>query len=260
MATDFWFKFKFKDWVNDTRPLSVKSKGILMELIIYMRQSTPKGECELDISFISRITGGLTEEVTEALTEFEKFATLDFEKRDEKVFLISRLIKKEFQKTVINQMNGKKGGNPRLTDSDNRKEEKKDKATPNSNFNSNSEFESKEKGGMGEKTTFDPTLVDQKFNEFSEGQTWLESVSMQLRTGSVEKTQELLYTFLLIQNNSDKLVGRIDSEIKSHFNNWAQKQIKDYGTETIASRKTGLNSMVEVANEYLQRYHRPGSQ
>lgn len=109
-------------------------------------------------------------------------------------------------------------------------------------------------GGSGGKN-FDADLVEQKFQEFSNRTQWLEAVSMQLRTGSMEKTHELLYTFLLEQNNSLKLAGRQDDDILHHFNKWAQIEIKKHGRETIASKHEGLESLAERAAQYLQQYN-----
>jgi len=43
MASEYWFKFKYKDWQNDVKPLSLTARAILLEMIIYMRQSPDKG-------------------------------------------------------------------------------------------------------------------------------------------------------------------------------------------------------------------------
>lgn len=130
MADEFWFKFNFKDWADDVKPLSLKARGLLIELIIYMRKNN--GEIIIDIPLIVRLTGGLTEEITESLTEFKTFAIFDFQILDGKEIMISRKIKKALHKSLVNRENGNKGGNPRLSMSVNRS------VNPTSNSNSNS--------------------------------------------------------------------------------------------------------------------------
>lgn len=160
MATDFWFKFNFKDWSNDVKPLSLTARGMLMELIIYMRQSPVKGVVQNDVRLLVRLTGGLTEEITESITEFRENGIFDFvtdENGAEQI--VSRRIIKEFQKSATNSENGKKGGNPnlkkdsRLSDSvnrnSNRTSNQKHNRTSNSIFNSDSKLLSKGKGVKG---------------------------------------------------------------------------------------------------------------
>lgn len=152
MATDFWFKFNFKDWANDVRPLSLTARGLLLEMIIYMRQAPVVGQMPNDIRLIVRLTGGLTEEITESITEFKNFGILDFVKNDDgSETIISRRIVKEFERSRINAQNGKNGGNPklkkqiRLTESVNQNENQTHNRTSNSISNSNfdSEIENK---------------------------------------------------------------------------------------------------------------------
>jgi hypothetical protein len=150
MATEFWFKFNFKDWANDVRPLSLTARGMLLELIIYMRQTATIGMMPLDIRLIVRLTGCLTEEATESITEFKNFGIFDFVKNDDgSETIISRRIVKEFERSRINTANGKNGGNPtlknkiRLTDSVNQNANQTSNSISNSNFNSNFDLEKK---------------------------------------------------------------------------------------------------------------------
>lgn len=136
MASDFWFKFNFKDWADDVKPLSLQARGLLIELIIYLRKQN--GEMKADIPLLCRLTGGLTEEITECLTEFKNFGILDFiELPDGSITLSSRRIKKEISKCLINKVNGAKGGNPRLTEPDIPTDKAQDNPSPNSIFISN---------------------------------------------------------------------------------------------------------------------------
>lgn len=165
MATDFWFKFNFKDWSNDVKPLSLTARGMLMELIIYMRQSPVKGVVQNDVRLLGRLTGGLTDEITESITEFRENGIFDFiidENGAEQI--VSRRIIKEFEKSATNSENGKKGGNPRLkkesrlTDSDKRNSNRTSNQThnrpSNSIFNSDSEIDIEGKRGEGEKPKY----------------------------------------------------------------------------------------------------------
>jgi hypothetical protein len=147
MATEFWFKFNFKDWASDVKPLSLTARGLLMEIIIYMNNSKTFF-VENDIRFLVRLSGGLTEEVTESIAEFKKFGILDFEQNEAgQEIIVSRRLRKFLEKSRINTENGQKGGNPtlknksRLTESDNQN------ANPPSNSisisNSNSDLDNK---------------------------------------------------------------------------------------------------------------------
>lgn len=140
MAAEFWFKFYFKDWADDVKPLSLASRGLLMELIIELRKRG--GSMPVDVRLISRLTGGLTEEITHGLEEFRAHGIFDFEKTDKGEILKSRKILKEISKSLTNKENGKKGGNPYLK-SDNpsvkRKVNRKTNRTPNSDSISNSD-------------------------------------------------------------------------------------------------------------------------
>lgn len=177
MATDFWFKFNFKDWANDVRPLSLTARGLLLEMIIYMRQAPVVGQMPNDIRFIVRLTGGLTEEITESITEFKNFGILDFVKNDDGTeTIISRRIVKEFERSRINAENGKNGGNPklkkeiRLTESVNQNSNQTHNRTSNSIFNSNSEDDFIEKGVQGEKQITAEMLakIPEKVHEFAD--------------------------------------------------------------------------------------------
>jgi len=150
MAKDFWFKFYFKDWADDVKPLSLGAKGLLIELIIELRKRG--GEMPVDVNLISRLSGGLTEQITEHLTEFRASDIFDFELRGTSEFLISRKIKNEIAISLKNSQNGKLGGSPLLKPlkpSVNPKPKREDNRAPNSIFNSNSdsnnEFEKKKK-------------------------------------------------------------------------------------------------------------------
>jgi hypothetical protein len=165
MSNDFWFKFNFKDWANDVKPLSLSARGLLIELIIYMRRPENSGEMPNDPILISRLTGELTETVIRNLSEIEKFAILSFEKNaaGESV-IISRKIVKEFSISLKNRENAKKGGNPllkknenRLSDSDNRTDNRVSYSYSNSNSNSlkekkGVEWEKKEKAKKPKKS------------------------------------------------------------------------------------------------------------
>lgn len=115
MASDFWFKFYFKKWADDVKPLSLTARGLLVELVIYMRRPEVKGRVVNDTRLLCRLTGGLTDEVTGSLTEFKTHKTLDFEiGGDGLEYLVSRSITEEFKVSAINAANGSKGGNPNL--------------------------------------------------------------------------------------------------------------------------------------------------
>ena len=167
MASEYWFKFKYKDWQNDVKPLSLTARAILLEMIIYMRQSPDKGTMPNDIRLISRLSGSLTEEATEGLSEILKFAILDLAKNERgEEIIVSRKITKEFEISRINAANGSLGGNPsikdeiRLTEPLNRNHKRNHKRTSYSYSNSNSDSNFEDKGGVGEKETSDPSPAE----------------------------------------------------------------------------------------------------
>lgn len=110
MASEYWFKFKYKDWANDVKSLSLTARGLLAELIIVLRQRPYYGKIELDIDLFCRITGGKPEEVNAAIVEFRRYETFDFVGR----YLISRRITEELERSNTNKKNGSNGGNPAL--------------------------------------------------------------------------------------------------------------------------------------------------
>lgn len=159
MSADFWFKFKFKDYIADTRPLSLTARGILMEIIIYM-ESNKTYWIPNDVGLIVRLTGGTTEEITHGLSEFFRFASLNFEKNERgEEIIVSRKIFKDLEKSRINAENGKKGGNPqikkqiRLTEhtTDGLTESVKPEVKPRANSVYDSYLEGRDKGVKGEK-------------------------------------------------------------------------------------------------------------
>jgi hypothetical protein len=114
MAKDS-FKFSFKDWSNDVKYLSLSARGLLIELIIELRKKG--GRIELDEKKIARFSGGSEEEVRSALEEIYNYAILDREvdRIEDKTFIKSRRILREFEKSRINKENGAMGGNPKLS-------------------------------------------------------------------------------------------------------------------------------------------------
>lgn len=112
MANEYWFKFNFKDWDEDVKPLSLTARGALAGLIIFLRKSG--GMVAVDNMLLARITGGKIEEMPICLNEFRQFNTFDFKFEGGCEYLVSRKITKELNRTKINKDNGSKGGNPNL--------------------------------------------------------------------------------------------------------------------------------------------------
>lgn len=166
MASDFWFKFYFKDWADDVKPLSLTARGLLIELIIHLRKN--EGEMPCDIRLISRLTGGLSDEITGGLREFRENLIFDFEKRGEKEFLISRKIKKEIHISLTNRLNGEKGGNPTLKNSVNPSDNRGDNRPSNSIFNSDSEFKNENNSGQNKSGESFETMIWPTFDDFWE--------------------------------------------------------------------------------------------
>lgn len=170
MANNFWFKFNFKDWANDVKPLSLNARGLLVELIIHLRQCDPVGEMPNDIRLLVRLTGALTNEITEAINEFRENKIFDFEIREGKEFLISRRINKEKAKSLIAIENGSKGGNPELIKKTNIWLTKKVNQELNQTHNFNSIFNfdlfynnyGKKVGKEKAKKAFDKLTIEEK--------------------------------------------------------------------------------------------------
>jgi hypothetical protein len=207
MAKDFWFKFYFKDWSDDVKPLSLMARGLLIELIIELRKSN--GEIPLDINLISRLSGGLTEQITECITEFKTFGILDFEIRDGKEFLISRKIKKEIAISLINKNNGRKGGNPSLKSvnpSLNPSDNPTDNRTPISNsiFISNSRYS----------------------DQYKQTESQVEFGIRMLGVNNLRKHQENLFHLLdafVVYLDHNKIMKEDFNEFCNHFGNWVVK-------------------------------------
>lgn len=164
MAAEFWFKFYFKDWRSDTILLSTEEKGLLIELIIYMRENN--GECPIDIRLINRLTEITTDNLKIAIQTFREKNIFDFETKEGKEYFISRKIKKEIHKSIVNKENGSKGGNPNLINSDNQinKISVKRKANRISNSISNSDSNNKSKEENVENFDFKTSMLDYGFD------------------------------------------------------------------------------------------------
>lgn len=114
MAKNFWFKFYYKDWSDDVKPLSLSARGLLIELIIYMRKLPNPGYMPVDIGLTVRLTGGLTDEIRQGFNEFKQNGIFDFEIIEGVEHIVSRKIAKEHAQSIENQKNGLLGGNPSL--------------------------------------------------------------------------------------------------------------------------------------------------
>ena len=216
MAKNFWFKFYFKDWSDDVKPLSLNARGLLIELIIHLNKTGGVMECS--ISDISRLTGGLTEEITGGLSEFRRHGTFDFEKIGDVEFIKSRKILKQVELQATNTKNGLKGGNPklkRLTDSDNPRDNREDNPTPNSIFNSYSTTV------FNHNAEFGKQIVDSSEKMLD--------ITRTFRNNKIKSDQEsiksLLKIFIAEISAKDQRKESV-SELQSHFVSWAKINAK----------------------------------
>lgn len=247
MAAEFWFKFYFKDWADDVKPLSLASRGLLMELIIELRKRG--GSMPVDVRLISRLTGGLTEEITHGLEEFRAHGIFDFEKTDKGEILKSRKILKEISKSLTNKENGKKGGNPYLK-SDNpsvkRKVNRGDNRTPISISDSNSDFNtgsnSRRRGGR----KFEPPTPE-------DVQVFVQMEGFPLELGvHVYK----YYNDAEWKDSTGKQVKNWKQKIRGV---WLKEENRNYGKQQ-PTPKTGNPATDRLANSLAssQRYHSGG--
>lgn len=138
MATILWEKLYPRKWQSDAalRACNANARGVWMELICIMYQSSPKGYlCQpnritdrLTDSVILRLSGLLENEYRDGIEELERNGVFS---RTEHGVVYCRHIVEESRKSAINAENGALGGNPRLigglTEPDNRNGEKSDK-------------------------------------------------------------------------------------------------------------------------------------
>jgi len=216
MAKNFWFKFYFKDWGDDVKPLSLNARGLLIELIIQMNKTG--GIIECSVPDIIRLTGGLTEEITGGLREFRKHGTFDFEIIEGVEFIKSRKILKQIELQATNTENGRKGGNPKLkglTGSLNPRDNREDNPTPNSIFNSYTT------------TVFDNNAEFGK--QIVESDEKMLNITRTFRNNKIKSDQEsiksLLKVFIAEISGRDERKESA-SELQSHFINWAKKNAK----------------------------------
>lgn len=133
-----WEKLYPRKYQSDAalRACNANARGVWMELICIMYQSSPKGYlCQpnritdrLTDSVILRLSGLLENEYRDGIEELERNGVFS---RTEHGVIYCRHIVEESRKSAINAENGALGGNPRLTggltEPDNRTDEKSDK-------------------------------------------------------------------------------------------------------------------------------------
>lgn len=138
MVTLRWEKLYPRKYQSDAalRACNANARGVWMELICIMYQSSPKGYlCQpnritdrLTDSVILRLSGLLENEYRDGIEELERNGVFS---RTEHGVIYCRHIVEEARKSAINAENGALGGNPRLTggltELDNRTGEKSDK-------------------------------------------------------------------------------------------------------------------------------------
>lgn len=105
MASEFWFKFDFKAWADDVKPLSLMARGLLIELMILLRKPAYMGKIKIDYEMFGRATGGNKQEVEKCIEEFKTHGTFNFENG----FIISRRITRELHISNVNSANGAAG-------------------------------------------------------------------------------------------------------------------------------------------------------
>lgn len=96
MAKDWWFKFEFNKWRNDSllRQCSLETKGFWLEAICVMREM---GTDRLKGSYadIARMVGCFPDETERCISELRRTKTADVTLGNDCVTLVSRYIKKE---------------------------------------------------------------------------------------------------------------------------------------------------------------------
>jgi len=251
MASDF-FKFHFKDWQDDVKPLSLAARGLLIELIIHLKKSN--GEMIVDLILISRLSGGLTEQLTECLTEYRKFEIFDFKKTsDGQEILISRKIKKELKRSETNSRNGKNGGNPVLKKQSRLTEKISDPLTETVTFVSDSLF--KEKTKRFQKPAIEELAayflerkwgLDFTYDEKEQAESFLDYyTSKGWKVGNVA-----MKDWKAAARNWIKNIGKY--KINNNQNGNTKNNRPDYESEIARTREN-------LANVLLRSTHKPGN-
>jgi hypothetical protein len=113
-----WMKFYPADWRSDPalRMCSLAARGLWMEMLAVMHESSPRGLLLINGKSISNLQlaslcGTSVDEVTPLLSELENSGVFSRKKND---VIFSRRMEKDENKSRKNKENGKLGGNPNL--------------------------------------------------------------------------------------------------------------------------------------------------
>ena len=118
--TDPWFKFYPSDWRGDAglRQCSYAARGLWMDLLSIMHEAEPYGHLlvngkPLDARRIGAVLGGSEKQVAALLSELEEAGV--FSRTDDGT-IYSRRMLRDRAKADRDRANGKRGGNPDLTE------------------------------------------------------------------------------------------------------------------------------------------------
>lgn len=124
------------DWLKDRelRSVSLAARGLWMDMLCLMCESSRKGFLQqrngnpLPPEMLAKLAGAHADEVIRLLTELETSGV--FSRTGDGVIFSRRIVRDE-NRRLTNRENGKRGGNPRLSESDNRTSNR----TPNRHSN-----------------------------------------------------------------------------------------------------------------------------
>lgn len=127
-----WLKFYPSDWRADPalRTCSIAARGLWVELLCVMHEAEPYGSLRVNGTPVSErkiagLAGVSIDEAVSLLNELEEAGVFS---RDEAGAIFSRRMQRDKAKADADKANGKRGGNPKITDGVNPPVKGEDKA------------------------------------------------------------------------------------------------------------------------------------
>lgn len=118
MSGSTWSKFYWSDWRSDPalRACSLAARGLWMEMLGIMNESTPRGQLLIagrppSVELLASLCGSTFDEVAKLMAELEANRVFS---RKRNGIIFSRRIERDEIKSRKNRDNGKLGGNPNI--------------------------------------------------------------------------------------------------------------------------------------------------
>lgn len=127
-----WLKFYPTDWRADPalRTCSIAARGLWVELLCVMHEAEPYGSLRVNGTPVSerKIAGLAGVSIDEAISLLNELEEAGVFSRDEAGAIVSRRMQRDKAKADADKANGKRGGNPKITDGVNPQDKGEDKA------------------------------------------------------------------------------------------------------------------------------------